>query len=109
MAITFVLVAFGLILFRADTVTDAVTYTGHLFTLSLFSAPVYPIGISTRAIIFILFVLEWYQRDKEYPLQMKPTFLGNKKWLPYVLDFIIIAAIIFYGNFEGSQFIYFQF
>ena len=109
MVITFILVAFGLILFRADTVADAVTYTGHLFTFSLFSAPVYPIGISTWAIILVLFVLEWYQRDKEHPLQMKPTFLANKKWLPYVLDFIIIAAIIFYGNFEGSQFIYFQF
>ena len=109
MAITFILVAFGLILFRADTVADAVTYTDHLFTFSLFSAPVYPIGISTWAIILVLLVLEWYQRDKEYPLQMKPAFLANKKWLPYVLDFIIIAAIIFYGNFEGSQFIYFQF
>ena len=50
-----------------------------------------------------------HQRDKEFPLQMKPTFLANKKWLPYVLDLIIIAIIVFYGNFEGSQFIYFQF
>lgn len=109
MVITFILVALGLILFRADTVGRATAYTGHMFTLSLFSAPAYPIGISTLAIIFVLFALEWYQRDKEYPLQMKPAFLVNKKWFPYVLDFIIIAVIVFYGNFEGSQFIYFQF
>ncbi len=109
MVITFLLVAFGLILFRADTVKDAVVYLGHLFNTSLLSAPAYPIGISTMAIIFVLFVLEWYQRDKEFPLQMKPMFLANKKWLPYVLDFVIIAVIVFYGNFEGSQFIYFQF
>jgi len=40
---------------------------------------------------------------------MNPTFLANKKWLPYIIEYIIIAAIVFYGNFEGSQFIYFQF
>ncbi len=109
MVTTFILVAFGLIMFRADTVKDAMLYIGHLFSVSLLSAPVYPIGISTIVIIFVLFAMEWYQRDKEFPLQMKPTFLANKKWLPYVLDLIIIAIIVFYGNFEGSQFIYFQF
>ena len=109
MTITSCLVFFGWIIFRADTLENAMTFIGHMFTFSLFSAPVYPIGMSTLAIIFVLFALEWYQRDKEYPLQMKPSFLANKKWLPYVLDFIIIAVIVFYGNFEGSQFIYFQF
>lgn len=109
MVTTFILVAFGLILFRADSVEHAMAYMDHIFTLSLFSAPAYPIGISTLIIIFVLLALEWYQRDKEFPLQMKPTFLVNKKWLPYVLDFIIIAVIVSYGNFEGSQFIYFQF
>ena len=109
MVITSFLVFIGWIIFRADTLENAMTFMSRMFSLSLFSAPAYPIGISTLAIIFVLLALEWYQRDKEYPLQMKPTFLTNKKWLPYVLDFIIIAVIVFYGNFEGSQFIYFQF
>jgi D-alanyl-lipoteichoic acid acyltransferase DltB (MBOAT superfamily) len=109
MIVTSILVFIGWIIFRADTLEKAMTFMGHMFSLSLFSAPSYPIGISTLAIIFVLLALEWYQRDKEYPLQMKPTFLAKKKWLPYVLDFIIIAVIVFYGNFEGSQFIYFQF
>jgi D-alanyl-lipoteichoic acid acyltransferase DltB (MBOAT superfamily) len=109
MTITTILVFIGWVLFRADTFENAVTFMGRLFTPSLFSAPDYPIGISTLAMIFVLYALEWYQRDKEYPLQMNPTFLANKKWLPYIIEYIIIAAIVFYGNFEGSQFIYFQF
>ena len=109
MFITFTLVSFGLILFRANTIADAIEYTSHIFSFSLFSTPVITAGKSTLLFIFILLVLEWYQRDKEHPLQMKPTFLSNKKWLPFVLDFVVIAAILFYGNFEGSQFIYFQF
>ena len=109
MTITTILVFIGWVLFRADTFENAVAFMGRLFTPSLFSAPGYPIGMSTLAMIFVLYALEWYQRDKEYPLQMNLSFLANKKWLPYVIEYIIIAAIVFYGNFEGSQFIYFQF
>jgi len=76
---------------------------------SLLSLPLILIGKVTILLIIILLVLEWSQRDKEYPLQINPTFWENKKWLPYVLDFIVIAAIIMFGNFESNQFIYFQF
>lgn len=109
MITTFILVSLGLILFRADNIADAMAFAGQLFSFSLLSAPVITAGKSTLLFITIILALEWYQRDKEHPLQMKPSFLANKKWLPYAIDFIIIAAIIFYGNFEGSQFIYFQF
>ena len=109
MITTFILVSLGLILFRADNIADAMAFAGQLFSFSLLSAPVITAGKSTLLFITIILALEWYQRDKEHPLQMKPSFLANKKWLPYAIDFIIIATIIFYGNFEGSQFIYFQF
>lgn len=109
MIITFILVSVGLILFRANTIADAMAYIDHIFSLSLFSVPMASTGKSTWIFILILLSLEWYQRDKEHPLQIKPTSLANKKWLPYLLDFIIILTIVFYGNFEGNQFIYFQF
>lgn len=109
MIVTFIFVSLGLILFRAETIAEATTYTSQIFSVSLFSAPVIYAGKSTWIFILILLALEWYQRDKEHPLQIKSAFLTNKKWSPFVLDFIIIAAIVFYGNFEGNQFIYFQF
>lgn len=109
MVLTFLLVAFGLILFRADNVGDALSYFSGIMSSSLLSLPLILIGKVTILLIIILLVLEWSQRDKEYPLQINPTFWENKKWLPYVLDFIVIAAIIMFGNFESNQFIYFQF
>lgn len=109
MAGVFILVSFGLILFRAGTIDYALAYISRLFSISILTVPVVAIGKSTYLLILLLLILEWYQRDKEHPLQMKPTFVARRRWLPYVLDLTVIAAIVFYGNFEGSQFIYFQF
>jgi D-alanyl-lipoteichoic acid acyltransferase DltB (MBOAT superfamily) len=109
MILTFILVSLGLILFRANSISNAYEYISLILSQSLFEMPVITTGKSTYFIIILLFVLEWYQREKEHPLQIKTTITTNKKWLPYVLDFIIIAIIVFYGNFEGNQFIYFQF
>lgn len=109
MVLTFILVSFGLILFRAENVGDALLYINGFLSSSLLSLPMILIGKITILLIIVLLVLEWCQRDKEHPLQIAPTFLKNKKWLPYAIDYIVIAAIIMFGNFESNQFIYFQF
>lgn len=109
MILTFLLVAFGLILFRADNINDALLYISGILTSSIISMPLVLIGKITMLLIAMLLILEWYQRDKEYPLQMNANYIKSKKWLPYVLDYIIIGAIIMFGNFESNQFIYFQF
>ena len=103
---TFTLVAVGLIIFRAASVSDAFGYLGGIISTSLFSMPTRLVGRSTLLFILALMVLEWLQRDKEHPLQLAPE---KAKWLPVVLDYLIIILIIVFGNFEGNQFIYFQF
>lgn len=109
MILTFLLVAFGLIIFRADNISDALAYINGIASMSIISFPVIMVGKVTFLLMIVLLVLEWYQRDKEHPLQMKPAFVDNRKWIPFVLDYIVIAAIIYFGNFESNQFIYFQF
>lgn len=106
---TFILVSIGLILFRAESIVDVFVYMRGLFSDSILTTPSILVRKATILLIAILLLLEWYQRDKEYPLQMKNSFLEDKKWLPCVIDYVVIAAIIFFGNFEGNQFIYFQF
>ena len=109
MILTSILVSFGLILFRAENVGDALLYINGILSSSLLSLPMILIGKITILLIILLLVLEWCQREKEHPLQINPTILENKKWLPYVLDYIVIVAIVMFGNFDSNQFIYFQF
>lgn len=109
MIYTFLLVTFGLIMFRATDLSEALLYCEGLMSYSLLSLPSIAIGKITILLMILLLVLEWYQRDKEHPLQMKATITDNRRWLPYVLDYAIIVVIIMVGNFEGNQFIYFQF
>lgn len=106
---TFCLVSLGLIFFRANSVSDAFAYIAGLLSMSVVSMPNIITGRITLMLVVILMIVEWYQRDKEYPLQISQTFLGKKKWLPLALDYIVIVAIIICGNFEGKQFVYFQF
>lgn len=68
-----------------------------------------PIGIAIIAFILLIFVLEWTTRKKEYALQIHQKFAGNQIWKLLAIDYLVIALIILYGNFESSQFIYFQF
>ena len=106
---TYFLVSLGLIIFRANSVTDALNFIEEIFSPTLLTLPDISMSIVVLFFLFILFMLEWFQRDKEFPLQIKQSYIEKKKWLPLFIDYIIIAAIIFRGNFTGNQFIYFQF
>lgn len=106
---TYFLVSLGLIIFRANSVTDAFHFIEDILSPTLLTLPDINMSIVVLFFLFILFILEWFQRDKEFPLQIKQSYIEKKKWLPLFIDYIIIAAIIFRGNFTGNQFIYFQF
>ena len=109
MAGTYFLVSLGLIIFRANSATDVFYFIEDILSPSLLTLPDINMSIVVLFFLFILFMLEWFQRDKEFPLQIKQSYIEKNKWLPLFIDYIIIAAIIFRGNFTGNQFIYFQF
>ena len=109
MILTFFIISFGIILFRAESVYEAMGYFTGIFTHSLFSIPSMPMGMSVVLFVFILLVLEWYKRDFEHPLQFSNNTSVLQTRLRYALDYVIILLIVFFGNFESSQFIYFQF
>lgn len=104
-AVTFVLVCFAWILFRADTLSDAATVVTGIFTN--FEAPrlelanFFAIGLA----ITILFVKEY---DDEY--QWKLNIAESESWfVRHVWLVTMIAYIILFGVLGGDQFIYFQF
>ena len=104
-AVTFVLVCFAWILFRADTLSDAATVVTGIFTN--FEAPrlelanFFAIGLA----ITILFVKEYAD---EY--QWKLNIAESESWfVRHVWLVTMIAYIILFGVLGGDQFIYFQF
>lgn len=55
--------------------------------------------------ILLFWILEWFQRDKPYALQIQ--FLKSKSLRVAILTFVILFIEITMG--KSSEFIYFQF
>lgn len=103
---TFLLVTLGLIVFRADDISQAFTFLTGLVDMSIFSIP--PLNREVLIPIFfsfILFLIEWNSRKLEFPISQ----LKFKKPLRYLIYYTIILAMIWYGNFGAKEFIYFEF
>jgi len=106
---TFIIVMLTNIVFRADSIAHAADYFKHIFSLSVFSYPLFTNRISAlTALIFscILLLVEWLQRDKEHALQ-----LNDVKIAPYFrwgIYYVIGVIILWFGGTQDT-FIYFQF
>ena len=109
MGITFALVSFGLIIFRAESIAQAWQYivvtlsAGDIFSLTTDGLREL---IPTLLCMIAMFVAEWMQRDKEYPLQLD-TVITNK-YIRFALFWAIILVTVLYSG-EEQEFIYFQF
>ncbi|WP_183579707.1 MBOAT family O-acyltransferase [Mucilaginibacter sp. X5P1] len=114
---TFILVMFTFILFRSDSISQAVDFYKDLFSKSLFSIPtIFPADSVTnlkRATVFftsilivIMLCIEWLQRDKPHPLQF--DFIKSKV-LRVALYYTLIFVILLFGSSKIAQFIYFKF
>jgi D-alanyl-lipoteichoic acid acyltransferase DltB (MBOAT superfamily) len=105
MLITFVLVVFAWIFFRAENITIAFKYIAGIFSSSLFTIPhIFPLKLLCPLVI--LFFLEWINRSKQHGLHFdllhkSPVF----RWATYCL---LSFCIIYYSG-KPQTFIYFQF
>ena len=113
MGVTFIQGVFARIFFRSESVSDAFSYIGKMFSLSIFSrTSIYPaqaqLSFSTLyLIIFVFFTVEWIQRDKQHPLQIEMIKIPQiARWGIYSF---IIFLIGMYMPTGGTPFIYFQF
>jgi len=115
MILTFFLAVIGWIIFRAETMADAISYLTILFSRSLLD-----IGGSiellkglelrqTLPALIILILCEWIQRDRQHALQLSGSnVITRHAWLRYILYFVLIMATISLAGTQ-SEFIYFQF
>ena len=112
--ITFFLVVIGWIIFRAETIGDAVSYMSSMFSSSLFDISgshdaLKAMGFTkTPGLVFML-VCEWLMRDRQHALQWDAsTRLFRKAWVRYIF-YIVLATMTIAHAGTKAAFIYFQF
>lgn len=104
--LTFMIVNFAWIFFRANNLTDAITIIGKIFTTP---GPLF-IDVDTLvyAIAFSVLIFSIDFMNEYYPGKVK--LMGNKsifiRWTTYSI--LVVMALMF-GVLDGGSFIYFQF
>ena len=109
MLTTYVLVSVGLVLFRAENISQAFCFLSSLVGNGLEGASI----IDNYGRLYILFgllllVVEWIQRKEEHALQLQGHSLFCKQPVRFALYLIIILLIITFTG-RSQAFIYFQF
>jgi alginate O-acetyltransferase complex protein AlgI len=109
--ITFLLVAFAWIFFRANTNADSVYIVKNIFKTNShsFDQILGIIGKNDLYIIIISFlimeIVQWQQRGRS----IAAWFDAKPKWQRWGAYYLILFMILCYGVYNNSQFIYFQF
>ena len=102
MLLTFILAALGWILFRSQSIDQAIDFYKGLFTGGLAGAN---LPMRTIAFVIIMLFVEWLQRSREHGLSMEGVRCGVVRYACYI---VTLALIFVYGVFNET-FIYFQF
>ena len=106
---TYLLVAFGLIIFNAPSVGHAGMFIEGLLNFSnmgTITAEGLRMLILSLFFAALMLIVEWKQRDREYALQIDTIF--PKKVVRYAIYWVLlIISVLFSG--EEQVFIYMQF
>jgi alginate O-acetyltransferase complex protein AlgI len=106
---TFLLVMLTFVLFRADSLAEAVDYYRRMLSPSLFSRfPVFE-KVNMAAMLggmLVMFVAEWLQKDRLHALQLGGIRHGGVRALIYCA---LILVILTFGPTRNADFIYLNF
>jgi len=110
MILTFVLVSFSYIFFRAENIIHAFSYIQGIFSETILNIPSYNnarLSLLTLCVTLIFMIIEWNGRNEHYAIQNLNSV--NNTYVRYFYYLIIVFAILMIGNFNENEFIYFQF
>ncbi len=112
--VTFALVCFAWIFFRANNVSDAFYIISHLLTswesakgwqLTPFLGPLkFELLVSILS-ASLLILVQFLERDGSIVEKLS----GRPVWLRWSIYYTTVLSILLFGNFASKQFIYFQF
>jgi D-alanyl-lipoteichoic acid acyltransferase DltB (MBOAT superfamily) len=105
---TFFLVTFAFVFFRADNLSQALSFLGRIIRLEdgLNLLKLFEIKQLVSVLLFsvVLFIVEWYQKDKKHGLDIAEYKLPVRHAVYYAVLFMILFS------FQTDRiFIYFQF
>ena len=114
-AFTFFLAVIGWIIFRAETMTQAVEFLTRMFA-DFLSGGLPAVGSNSGVGVMMLQIIpallmllvEWLQRDKQHALQIQVNHVFRYRFVRWAIYYIIILIITKYAG-ESQTFIYFQF
>ena len=114
---TFLLVAIGLVIFRAETLTDAIGYLGGMCSASLFDMAASMEFLQGQMLqlyilipgILLLFTSEWFSRQRVYPLQFAPGGFVSRHAVVRYSIYVCFLIMIFGLSMSKTEFIYFRF
>ena len=106
-ALTFFLTVIGWIIFRAETMTQAVEYLTAMFTNRFFDASTID-GKMSLLFCLLLMLVEWVQRNKQYALQFPNKYVFKYSIIRNLIYVIIVYLLFIYSG-KVQTFIYFQF
>ena len=109
MLVTFLLVNFGWVLFRAPDFSSFCDFTARLFSPSLLSYHGLTMKMATTLLWCVgLVVVEWLQRERQHVLQIDGYRIFSLQVTRLAL-YALVAFLIFYFAGQVQTFIYFQF
>lgn len=106
MGITFLLVAIGWVIFRADNLTIAAHYIAKMFTDLALSGPLPP--KLTYIWILMLIGVEWVERRRSHPFDIAGHGLLRYQSVRWALYMGVACLCLYFRGVQG-EFIYFQF
>ena len=114
---TFLLVAIGLVIFRAETLTDAIGYLSGMCSASLFDMAASLEFLQGQILqlyilipgILLLFTSEWFSRQRVYPLQFAPGGFVSRHAVVRYSIYVCFLIMIFGLSMSKTEFIYFRF
>ena len=114
---TFLLVAIGLVIFRAETLTDAIGYLSGMCSASLFDMAASMEFLQGQMLqlyilipgILLLFTSEWFSRQRVYPLQFAPGGFVSRHAVVRYSIYVCFLIMIFGLSMSKTEFIYFRF
>ena len=112
--ITFLLVSFAWIFFRAENLEHAFSYISGIFSKSLFSFPkLNKAALATLILIAFLLIIEWIGREENFAIEKllisKKQIYSNINILRWIFYAFIILLIGLFMQTNETPFIYFQF
>ena len=106
-ALTFFLTVIGWIIFRAESMTQAVDFLTAMVSNRFFDASALH-GVTYIYFGIALLAVEWLQRDKQHALQFSDAKPINHRLVRWGIYYIILLLIAKYAG-SSQTFIYFQF